>query len=68
MEFGPEIIKMCCINIHLSINSFTFKVPHMLIILHDCYTLSKLNVVQQSGLLFKFYVYFDVTYTKPFQS
>ena len=46
-EREPGSKKMCCINIHLTVNPFTFNkyCIIMLIIMHDC-TLSEYDVVQ----------------------
>ena len=36
-EKESKRIKMCCINIHLTVNPFTFSRLHKQIIVHDCY-------------------------------
>ena len=46
LESEQESMKVCCINIHLTINPFTLiEVLHLLIIVHDSYTLSEKNEV-----------------------
>ena len=53
---------MCYINIHLTVNSLSLNkyCIVMQIIIHDCYTLSEKNIVQQGIFRYNFYRFVDV--------
>ena len=40
---------------YLTVNQLTWHILHIKFIVHDCYTLSDLNVVQQSDFRYRFH-------------